>query len=96
MLTDLVVCQRCAAQMLLSEFNYLGVKEKPKRNYTTWESMVRRIKGIKFEPSPVDLYPFLNRKPLDFVSEMEGFQRLGVRPEQFPAWFKELVAMRKL
>jgi len=94
-LSDLLVCQKCSTGLLLSEFKYLGIKEKPRRNYTTWESMVRKIKGIKLDPSPVDLYPFLSRKPLDLVSEVEGFQRLGMRPEQYPNWFKELTSTLK-
>ena len=94
MLTDLVVCQRCAAQMLLSEFTYIRVKEKPRRNYSMWESIVRKLKGIKPESSPLDLYPFLSSKPFDPTSEAEGFKKFGMKPEQFPTWFRELARLR--
>jgi len=92
--SDSLVCQRCAAQMLLSEFTYIGVKEKPRRNYSMWESIVRKLKGIKFEPSPVDLYPFLSSKPFDPASEAEAFTKYGMKPEQFPTWFGELASLR--
>lgn len=86
--SDLVVCQKCAVQLPLSEFNFLGVKDKPRRNYSTCESIVRKIKGIKPESSPLNLYPPLSGKPFDPESEIQAFKRLGMSPEQFPAWFK--------
>ena len=92
--TDLVVCQKCAVQFPLSEFAYIGVKEKPRRNYGTWGSIVRKLKGIKPESSPLDLYPFLSSKPFDPTSEAEGFKKFGMKPEQFPTWFRELASLR--
>jgi len=94
MLTDLVVCQKCAVQLPLSEFTYIGVKEKPRRNYSTWELIVQKVKGIRPEPSPVDLYPYLSYKPFDRDSEAEAFRKYGMKPEQYPTWFKELASLR--
>ncbi|MBT8557806.1 hypothetical protein G6712_02330 [Polynucleobacter paneuropaeus] len=91
-LSDLVICQRCSARMPLNEFIYIGVKEKPRRNYSTWVRIVRKLKGIKFEPSPVDLYPFLSSKPFDPTSEAERFKKFGMKPEQFPTWFRGLAS----
>ena len=90
--SDLLVCPRCAAQMPLNEFIYIGVKEKPRRNYTTWVRIVRKLKGIKPESSPVDLYPSLSCKPFDPTSEAEAFRKYGMKPEQFPTWFRELAS----
>ena len=78
--------------MPLNEFIYIGVKEKPRRNYSTWVRIVRKLKGIKFEPSPVDLYPFLSSKPFDPTSEAERFKKFGMKPEQFPTWFRGLAS----
>lgn len=81
--------------MPLSEFKSLGAKERPRRNYGTWEPIIRKIKGIESEPSPVDLYPFVSSKTFDPALEAERFKKFGMKPEQYPSWFKDLTSTRK-
>ncbi|MBU3627998.1 hypothetical protein [Polynucleobacter sp. AP-Reno-20A-A9] len=93
---DMVVCQRCSIRMPLSEFLHIGIKDNPRRNYGAWKSFVSLATGVKPEPRPMDLYPFLSDKPFDPVIEEDAFKRFGMKPEQYPAWFKSLQTIGNL
>lgn len=84
-----LVCQGCSTQMQLKNFNYLGAVEK-EQNRGVFSALVCKIGGGEKRVNPADQYPRLSDRPFDLDFWIEAFNGFGIKPEDYPTWFKKL------
>lgn len=90
--SDLIVCQKCSARRLLSDYGYLGSKERPKNKQSYIKKLLGNLSGAKPVPNPGFIYPQLSNNDFDAEWWVNSFKNFGMTPKQFPEWFKALTA----